>query len=173
MRNDGHAGNGALAVHADHHLNAALRSGRHHLNGIARILAAHQDLIDRVQRGASALCGGGHITSELQSIRKLSTLGVSHHSLHSRNRIFPVDGGNFLLGDGVDAAQQSRDYHTGDQQRHRQGDDVLGVHLDPFLFHFTAHFAAASFLSDFTTPKRVGFVYLSMRGTSRFITMME
>ena len=62
--------------------------------------------------------------------------------------------------------------HAGHKQCHGQLDDVLGVHLD-LVFHFVAHFAAASFLSDFTTPNRTGLVYLSMSAVQQFITMME
>ena len=74
----------------------------------------------------------------------------------------------------VDKAQQACHDHAGHKQGNGQLDDVFRVHIDLFLgLDFIAHFAAASFLSDFTTPKRVGLAYLSIRATHRFITMME
>ena len=171
---DGDAGDSAFAVHAHHHLNVALGTGGHDLDGVAVVLTVDQHLIDGVQGAAGGSGSGGHLVGQFQRIGELGVLGVSHHGLHGLLGVLPVDGRNLIRGDGVDAAQCGSHHQAGQKQCHGQLDDILGVHIDLFLgLDFVAHFAAASFFSDFTTPKRAGLVNLSIRATHRFMIMME
>ena len=168
---NGNTGDSTVHVNAHHHGDGALRAGSLHVDGVAHRLTAGLSLIDGCQSTALSGGSGGHIVGQLHSVGEIVGL---NDLLHSGHGLFPGDRGDLILGDAVDPAQQASHDHAGKQQGHSQLDDVLGVHIDLFLgLHFIAHFAAASFLSDFTTPKRTGLVYLSINAVQQFMTMME
>ena len=174
MVDDRNASDGAFRVHAHHHFNAALGAGGGDLYGIAGGLAVHLDLVHLVQ-GAAGSCGrSGHIARQFQRVGEGGVVRIGHHGQHGRFSLLLVD-----LSDGagrhtVDQTQQQCHDQAGPQQGHSQLYDVLGVHINLFFgLDFVAHFAAASLLADFTTPKREGFTALSISATTRFIIMME
>ena len=176
MVDDGDAGDSAGRIHAHHHLDGALRAGGRHGDGIAAGLTVHLDLVDVAQGAAGGAGRVGHGLGVLQ--RRFGEGGVvrvGHDCQHGLLGLLQVDLSDGAGRHAVDQAQQARHDDAGDEQRHRQRDDVLGVHIDLFLgLDFVAHFAAASFFSaDFTTPKREGFTALSISATTRFMIMME
>ena len=171
VANNGNAGDSAVHVDTHHHGDGALRAGGRHADSVAHHLAAGLSLIDGIQ--GAALSGGRrcHVVSQIQRVGELVCDDDIFHGIYS---LVPGNLGDPVLSDAVDPAQQAGHDHAGKQQGHSQLDDVLGVHIDLFLgLHFIAHFAAASFLSDFTTPKRTGLVYLSINAVQQFMTMME
>lgn len=141
MADHGDAGDGAVGVDAHHHGDGALGAGSGNLGHIAGLCAAVGDAVQLAD--GAALCLGG-INSGLgnfQGVGELAALG--DNGAHGHPGLFRFDGGDLVLGDAVDQAQQ---------QGHHQGDNSQGAGDLQNKLTGDLHFAAASFFSFLGAP---------------------
>ena len=137
----GDAGDGAVGIDAHHHGDGALGAGGGDLGHIAGLGAAVGDAVQLGDGAALGLSRGHHIVGQIQRVGELAALG--DNGAHGHAGLFRIDGGDLVLGDAVDQAQQE----GRDQGNNGQGAGDLQNKLTGDL-----HFAAASFFSFLGAP---------------------
>ena len=141
MIHHGDTGDLLLGIHADDHLDEALRAAGRQLHSVAGRLAVEGDRVHLLQRTAHFL-GGVHDLLRNGGDLVVCTAGLGD-GLQSRLSSGGVHGGDLVGGDAVDQTQQQSHHQrddgqcTGDLQNKLTGD---------------LHFAAASFLSFLMAP---------------------
>ena len=135
------AGDGLVGIDAHHHGDGALGAGGGDLGHIAGLGAAVGDTVELGDGAALGLSRGHHIVGQIQRVGELAALG--DNGAHGHAGLFRIDGGDLVLGDAVDQAQQE----GRDQGNNGQGAGDLQNKLTGDL-----HFAAASFFSFLGAP---------------------